>query len=275
MIRRKHSSALEPAAFSVLVLALGTAMFAASGCGQGTPEATPSRLAHLMATGQLTEAEALCRSVLKKTPDDAEARGSLAKVMCLQGDELLAKAGFFARSAAEKREPITAPRYAEARKLFDAALTEAREALRKEPNNGRIRGTLGLALYRTGQSKEAVGELKAALTDLKEDLRAAEVHNTLGLICYDEGKTGEALSYYQAALSLDNTMPEVCYNLAVLYHDEFARLGKAEAREAAVRYYQLFRQYSRGARDEQIEKAIGELEGRGRADGTAEKAGPK
>ncbi|GEM_PF-3266845 len=276
MMRRKNKHcALEPVVVKALVLMLSVAVVTMSGCGQDTPEPTQSNLAHLMDTGRLADAEAMCRSVLSKNPEDAEARGSLAKVLCLQGDELLGKAGFFARTSGGHREPITAPKYAEARKLFESALAEATEALRKEPNNGRIRGTLGLALYRTGKTKEAVDELKAALKDLKDDLRAAEVQNTLGVISYDEGKSGEALSYYQAALSLDNTMPEVCYNLAVLYHDEYARLGRAEAREAALRYYQLFRQYSKGARDEQIEKAIGELEDRGRADGKPEAAGKK
>jgi Flp pilus assembly protein TadD len=257
-----------------LALALTGIGFAAAGCGgQRVKKPTLARLEHLITTGKLTEAEELCRQAMKSDPNDYEARGSLAHVLCLEGDAALAEAGFFVRAERGKKdkEPIGSPKYAAARKLFESALAEARQASGQNPKNARIHGTLGLALYRTGEARQAVEELKAAL---KDDPNSAEINNTLGLICYEAGKTGEALSYYQTALALDNTMPEVCYNLAVLYDDEFARTGRAEARGAALRYYQLFRQYSRGTRDADVQKAIGELEGKG-APGGGAKAGER
>jgi len=238
-----------------------------AGCGSSGPDKpTLTSLDHLISNGRLAEAEEMLRKTLKDDAGDYEARAALAKVLCLEGDAELAKLGFFDRSAAGRngRGTITDPRYEPARKLYESALAEAREALKKDPKNARIRGTLGLALHRTGDSKGAVDELKAAL---KDDPESAEVNNTLGLIAYEEGRTGEALSYYQTALALDNTMPETCYNLGVLYQDEFARNGRKDARDTAVRYFELYLRYNRGARDAEIEKTIKELEGQDRSGG--------
>jgi Flp pilus assembly protein TadD len=254
-----------------MVLGLGLALAGGTvtvdGCGRNSSvKVSRSQLERLISAGKLSEAEGVCRKVLQDNPEDHETRGSLANILCLQGDALLAEKGFFDRPTGVKvdKEPITAPKYAAARKMFESAETEARQALRKDSNNGRIRGTLGFALHRSGRSNQAIEELRSALNELKGQPGAAEVNNTLGLVYYESGKTAEALGCYQAALALDNAMPEVYRNLAVLY-DEEVRFGRPESKDAAIRYYQLYREYSKGTKDAEVEKAIKELEGRGAA----------
>jgi Flp pilus assembly protein TadD len=262
------NGAVRPVFFLTLVVSSISFGLGVAGCGsQGPGKPTLARLELLVSNGKLADAEELCRKALQDRPNDAETRGALAMVLCLRGDAALAEAGYFSIEGIKAdgtREPITSPKYAAARKFFESAAAEAREALTQTPRNGRIRGTLGLALYRTGQTETAVDELKLAL---KDEADSAEINNTLGLISYEAGRNDEALSYYQAALALDNTMPEVCYNLAVLYQGEFAKLGRSELRDAAVRYYQLYSRFSKGARDAEVERAVRELEGRGKAEG--------
>jgi len=226
-----------------------------AGCGAAQPKA-PSLggLEGLISQRKLAEAEEVCRKVVQADPEDSGARGSLARVLCLRGDAALVELGFLERG---RKEPATAPRFAAARKFFESAVVEARTALRRSPGDGRIRGTLGLALYRTGERELAVEELKAAL---KDEPKSAEINNTLGLICYETGKLDQALGYYQAALALQSDLPEACYNLAALYEEDYASTGKATSRNEAIRYYGLYRRYSKGAKDEQVEKAIKDLE---------------
>jgi len=257
---RKGGSGSQLALFGAWVwVILGPAV---AGCGAAQPK-KPSLagLDGLITERKLAEAEELCRRIVQADPGDSEARGSLARVLCLRGDAALAELGFLERG---RKEPATAPRYAAARKLFEAAVVEGRAALAASPGNGRVRGTLGLALYRTGQREQAVEELKSAL---KAEPQSAEINNTLGLICYETGRLDEALGYYRAALALQGDLPEACYNLAVLYEEDFGSTGKAASRDEAIRYYGLYRRYRRGDKDGRVEKAIRELEAKAPAGG--------
>ena len=81
-----------------LTLTLSVGSVVLIGCGRkGSGKVSGARLEQLIATGKLSEAETLCKKVLQNEPANVEARGSLAKILCLQGDALLYELGFFSR----------------------------------------------------------------------------------------------------------------------------------------------------------------------------------
>lgn len=253
------------------------------GCGSSEKQAAPgANLDKLIRDGKLAEAERVCRALVKKNDSDAVARGTLARVLCLRGDAVLAEIGFFDLDPEKAKKAKEDPHFEEALGFFQAAAAEARLVFKKLPEKkwpqfAEVRATLGLALHRLGRSEEAVRELKRAVAENRYE---AGAHNTLGLIYHESGRKDLALVHFQAALAANPGLAEAAYNLAVYYEDDLTDLAEAEqqaremktpppkdlagrkagARKAAIRYYRHFLKESGGRRVEEVRARVRKLE---------------
>jgi tetratricopeptide (TPR) repeat protein len=209
------------------------------GCGKSARPASPDRkLKSLLREGKLVEAEKFCRDLVRKKDSQVSVhRGNLAHILCLRGEAVLVKIGFF--DPAKAKEARASEDYAVAAAFFRDAASQCQRVFKDEPEKdweafAKVRGTLGLALYRQERVKEAIVELKRAVAD---DPRLGAAHNTLGLIYHELGKGEAALANFKAALQAEPGLSEAAYNLGLYYQEELEELTKveAQAREAGSR----------------------------------------
>jgi len=121
--------------------------------------------------GNYVEAEAIWRSVLELSPNNAEAYSNL-------GDAL----------AAQER--------------LEAATDAYRQAIQLNPSLAEAHTGLGFALLGRGQFEEAQASFAQAA---EINHRNAETHDNLGQILQSQGRLEEAIREYQLAIQLDPT----------------------------------------------------------------------
>jgi tetratricopeptide (TPR) repeat protein len=139
--------------------------------------------------GRFKDAADLYRQLLAGRPDSVEARINLAASLVQLGDNA-------------------------------GAVTELREAARRDPANATAHFNLGTLLALQGPSAEARDHLAAAVSLLPKD---AEAHRSLAQVLRDGGHPEEALAEYAKAVELDPA-------------DEKARVGEAETLVRLERY---------------------------------------
>jgi len=139
--------------------------------------------------GRFKDAADLYRQLLATRPDSVEARINLAACLVQLGDNA-------------------------------GAVTELREASRRDPGNATAHFNLGTLLALQGPSVEAKDHLAAAAALLPKD---AEAHRSLAQVLRDGGKLEEALAEYSKSVALDPA-------------DEKARVGEAETLVRLGRY---------------------------------------
>lgn len=154
---------------------------------------------------QLGETDAALRhaqEVVSLRPQDAGARAMLAVVLRTAGR--LAEATVQAEKAVELNptDPVClnnlAQAYLEQDRNLDRALDLTRQAVARAPAHGRLRHTLGRALYANAQYESAVVELRKA-TELAPDSCEARFHLAEALEAV--GRTEQALREYRAVAS--------------------------------------------------------------------------
>jgi len=87
-----------------------------------------------------------------------------------------------------------------ARKEYEAAVVEAREALRLNDRNAESRSILGASLARLGRQGEAIASFQEAIAQRPNE---AALHYNLGLALQSAGRVSEASSSYVRAVALD------------------------------------------------------------------------
>jgi tetratricopeptide (TPR) repeat protein len=278
-----------PTGLSAFTVAIGAAFLLACGCGQAPQTvSTQEKFKELLRGGRLADAEELCRKLVARGGEEVLVhRGNLAAVLCRRGEAKLEQAGFFdadeSRSAASRKQP----EWSQAMAFFAGAVSQCRGVLgklgddpRKTAAYAKVRGTLGLALYRQGRVKEAMNELERAVA---EDPRLAAAHNTLGMIFHELGKGEAAAANFKAALQADPGLAEAAYNLGLYYQEELEELGRIEARarqagarpprgtenrkrtarRQAIRYYRQFLRERGGKRGRwgEVQRRLRSLQG--------------
>ncbi|MBI4598222.1 MAG: tetratricopeptide repeat protein [Candidatus Omnitrophica bacterium] len=88
-----------------------------------------------------------------------------------------------------------------------------RDAVAKQPRNGRAHNNVGIALGKQGRYDEAAEHFLIALS---RDPANTQLYNNLGIVRSRQGRSDEAIRWYQKALQQDPDDPSVRNNLAVL-----------------------------------------------------------
>lgn len=200
-------------------------------------------LAHLNA-GRLSEAEALCRAVLKATPHEAQAWQLLGGIALQRGEADAAVAHF-------RQAVSAAPRTAQAHSNLGAALLATgqiedaigalRSAIRHDPKYGSAYTNLGDALLKAGRLEEALTALRRAVSLLPTDAKA---HTNLGAALTRLQQPDEAVTVLLKAIALNPRMPQAHDNLGGAYSalGQFERAGECHSK--ALELQPVFRDAS-------------------------------
>jgi adenylate cyclase len=116
---------------------------------------------------------------------------------------------------------------------YDAALSEAQQAIALDPNFADGYGHLGEVLGRTGRSREAVEAAKKAIRLSPQDVGTAPYFNTLGWNCFLTGQYEEAIDALKKAIAHNPNSLYAHINLAGVY-GELGRQDEARAEAAEV-----------------------------------------
>ena len=117
-------------------------------------------------------------------------------------------------------------------KKFNAAVTDARAAVKLEPENIEFRVTLGSALHRAGKLGESALELRSAL---QLNAEHARTHLLLGLVLRDQFEFRDALSHHLKAARFAPNNPRVHYELAISHRRNGDPYGAQESLATAER----------------------------------------
>jgi protein O-GlcNAc transferase len=166
-----------------------------------------------MQSGKIRQAEHVCKKILKKQPDNADALHFLGVIYFESGNYDLA------RDTIKKAIQID-PDFADAynnlgniyyqTKQIDEAITYYRKALDLNPDLARTYYNLGIALQEKKQFDEAIHCYQRAL---KLSMSSFGLYNNLGLALHEKGQLDEAIDCYQSAINIDPHYAEAYYNL--------------------------------------------------------------
>lgn len=238
------------------------------GKAAGNDVAELARAARLHQSGELAEAEAIYRGILKKNPDSADANHLLGVIRCQE--KRYAEALPYLERAVS-----LAPTFAEARqnlgkalrqlKRHDDAAAQMAEAARLMPESAEALTDYGNTLRRQGKAQEAEAALRRALAlapdhmpawlGLAESLREsrpeesalayrraidlapdnAVAWNNLGTLTKERGDTDGARAALEKAVAIKPDFAEAWNNLGNLLLD----IGESEA--AIARYREAIR----------------------------------
>ncbi len=199
------------------------------------PETQSERLAAALALhqrGNLAEADALYREILKDNPDDADTFHLLGLVAGDAGHQAEAIA-LIRRAIRIRPDPVFSANLGVAFSRagnWTAALTCFLQALTGRPDDARTWNRAARAMLQLGQRPEAkmAFERAAAL-----DPGLGDAHFQLGNLHYHDGERRESIECYRSALRLRPENAEAHYNLGVALSEEGDTDGAlAEHREA-------------------------------------------
>lgn len=214
--------------------------------------------------GDLKQAEALYKKVLKKQPNNIDALRMLGGICYQLGD--YDNAIRYIKKEIEIR-PSNADAHnnlglvLQARGLLSEAIEYFRKAITLKPHFPEAYYNLGFAYQNTGKTEEAImhyrkaieiepglveaynnlgillrakGHLEEAITCFQKALRInpnyANTYNNLGLSLKDKGNTDEAIANYKKAIHLNSDFADAYFNLAI------ALQGKKQIEEAISSY---------------------------------------
>ncbi|HEX6793242.1 MAG TPA: tetratricopeptide repeat protein [Casimicrobiaceae bacterium] len=138
--------------------------------------------------GRLSEAEACCRQVLERAPEQPDALHRLA---------------FLARHAGRN----------------DTALALLERAIAANRREAAYYNDAGVVLHALGRIDESIERFRTAVA-LKPDFAAAQ--NNVANILREQGRFDEAIGVYRQALALQSDAPELWYNLGNALTDQRA-----------------------------------------------------
>lgn len=180
-------------------------------------------------SGQLGEAEAVLNTILRQTPQQAEAAHLLGVVLHQSGRTA---AGIQAIERALALNPNAAPFHANLAKLYRVvgdtarAIQHGRRAVALKPDRTDAHVDLGLALIDAGDVQEALEQFEAVL---RRQPMLVEAINGRGTALRVLGRTEEAEAAFQKALSLRPNYPEALNNLGTVLRAQ-GRADEAEKR---------------------------------------------
>lgn len=116
--------------------------------------------------------------------------------------------------------------------LFDEAIRQYREGLRRHPGNPAGHYNLGNALAGKGSLDEAIKEYREALS-IDPDMTAA--HFNLGMVLMRKGRPDEAIEAYRKALKCNPDLAEAYVNMGVAYSSKGMSDNAIKAFKAAIR----------------------------------------
>jgi len=178
---------------------------------------------HLQA-GRLQKAERLCRHILERQPDHADALHLLGVIAHHTGNseaavELIGRAIAISARVAEYHNNIGEAYRALGRP--DTAVACYTKALAINPIFVEAHDNLGHVLKRQGRMEEALASYQRAI-EIAPD--RAEAHNNLGNVLKNLRRPDEALASYQRALRLDPNHAQAYNNLG----DSLQGMGRLE-----------------------------------------------
>lgn len=194
---------------------------------------------------RLTEAEKICRQVLKTQPEQADAWYLLGLVAQKQGKvdqaqeaaqraaSLYCRLGTTCFNKRQLNEAVThyqkaialSPTYAEAYNNLgnvyqdlgqgDAAIAAYEQAIAIKPEFGEAHNNLGNMYKRDGRLSEAIAHYEKAV-ECRPDL--AETLNNLGNVFKDQGRMSEAIAAYRQSIEIKPQLLEARSNLLFSLH---------------------------------------------------------
>lgn len=187
--------------------------------------------------GRLTEAEAICRSVLIADPRQPQALHLLGGIALQRGlvDDAI---DYYRRAvaAAPRHAPLRCSLAAAllARNLPKEAIAVLKPAIKIDPRCASAYINLGDALMKLDQPREALVALKKAVSLQPDD---AAAHTNLGAALLQLQKPADAARVLQRAIELDPGLAQAHDNLGVAHH----ALGQLEqARACHTKAIELF-----------------------------------
>lgn len=186
------------------------------------PIATPPRIpeafhkaARLHESGQLSQAESLCRQILRTDPNQPDTLNLLGWIVHSTGDseagaELLGRAIRFAPGRAVYHYNLA--QIFTALNRLDEAAAAYQTTLSLKPDYAEAYSNLGSLFARSGQKEKAAACYQKALA-IKPNL--AETLNDLGCVFKDLNRLDEALACYQKAVTLKPDHINAYKNLAI------------------------------------------------------------
>ncbi len=178
--------------------------------------------------GQLSEAEASYRRVLKIKPDHVDAQNNLG-VLLMDSKRLLEAEAAYRRALEIKPDHVSAHNNLGNLLKVSKRLAEAeaayRRALEIKPDYADAHNSLGILLYESKRLPEAEAAYRRAL-EIKPDY--ADAHNSLGVLLQDSKRLAEAEAAYRRALGIKPDFAEAHNDLGNLLKDS-KRLLEAEA----------------------------------------------
>jgi eukaryotic-like serine/threonine-protein kinase len=108
------------------------------------------------------------------------------------------------------------------------------DALRRAPDEARVRYTAGVILRGTGRKEEAAEELRKAV---KLQPNYVEAHRLLGTVLAEDARLDEAVAEFESALNLQPASPETYHSLGLAYfdHGKFEQAVQAFTKETELR----------------------------------------
>ena len=172
-----------------LVLIFSVLSYTPVGLGQSVPELL-KQAADAYGQQNYTQAESICRQIIKNNPHHANA------YLCLG-------LTFYYRGKLEE------------------AITYYQKAIQLDPQSASAYTNLGIALRDQGKLEEAITYCQKAI---QLDPQSASAYNSLGIVLRDQGKLEEAITYYQKAIQFDPQSASAYSNLGGALKDQ----GKLE-----------------------------------------------
>jgi tetratricopeptide (TPR) repeat protein len=177
---------------------------------------------------QLTEA------ALALAPDSPDAHEVMGDILIDASEPEAAEAEFRKALAGDNSASIRT-KLAEALRLqgnFQEAITELREAIRREPGFARAHSGLGLALRAERNLQESTAAYQQAIR-LDPDL--IDAHNGLAVALANQGKLNEAVAEFREIIRVDPDSAIGYYNLAYALADLDRDIESAAALREVVR----------------------------------------
>jgi tetratricopeptide (TPR) repeat protein len=171
-------------------------------------------------SGDLQQAENICRKILRKEPNNADALHCLGVIYSQRGEH--DRAIDYIKRALQI-DPEFADAYNNLGNIFqeikqlDEAIASYEKALQIKPHSSKTYYNLGICLQEKGQLDEAIRCYREAL---QLNFNTFGLFNNLGLALEEKGQLDEAINYYQNAISLNPSFAEAYYNLGNALKDK-------------------------------------------------------
>lgn len=188
--------------------------------------------------GRFSDAETICRGVLRRAPRFAEAMVLLAVLLCLTGRHdkrmqaivLLRQALAIAPGNAQALDILGDALTAEAD--LDGAIDAYRRAIAIDPTCATLYSKLGIALNDSGRNAEAIAAYGDAIM---RNPKAAQPWFNLGVALTDARRPADAIAAYRQVITLQPDNGNAYLNIGTLLHAAGDHAGAIAAFRDALR----------------------------------------